>query len=103
MPRFKIYHVTRYTYEAPVKDSANQIILFPIKDEFQQVLKHDLTISGEPQLEIYKDYYGNQIGSFTTITAHKELSIESVLEVITKPRPEPSDLIPREEQWKQLE
>ncbi|MEO6916990.1 MAG: transglutaminase family protein [Chitinophagaceae bacterium] len=103
MPRFNIHHVTKYTYEAPVKDSANQIILFPVKDEFQEVLKHDLVITGEPGVEIYKDYYGNEIGSFTTIAPHKELSIDSTIEVITKPRPEPSDLTAKEEQWKHLE
>ena len=26
MPQFKIHHVTRYSYEVPVRDSANQII-----------------------------------------------------------------------------
>ena len=41
MPKFKIHHVTRYNYETPVRDSANQILLFPIQDDFQQVLKQD--------------------------------------------------------------
>ena len=48
MPRFSIHHITKYTYEGPVRDSANQIILFPIKDEYQDVLRQDLTITGEP-------------------------------------------------------
>lgn len=66
MPRFKIHHVTKYTYDAQVRDSANQIILFPIKDEYQEVLKQELKITGEPNVDIYKDYYGNDVGSFTT-------------------------------------
>ena len=37
MPRFIIHHVTKYTYPEPVRDSANQIMLFPIKDEYQEV------------------------------------------------------------------
>jgi hypothetical protein len=48
MPRFNIHHITKYTYEGPVRDSANQIILFPIKDEYQEVLHQELTITGEP-------------------------------------------------------
>jgi hypothetical protein len=49
MPEFQIQHITKYIYDSPVRDSANQIILFPIKDEYQDVIKHDaLHISGKP-------------------------------------------------------
>lgn len=102
MPRFKIHHVTKYTYEQPVKDSANHIILYPIKDEYQEVLKHQLTITGEPYVDIYKDYYGNDVGSFTTSESHKELVIDSKMEVITKQRILPEDGKSKEEQWDQL-
>jgi transglutaminase-like putative cysteine protease len=102
MPRFNIHHITKYTYEGPVRDSANQIVLFPVKDEYQEVLKHDLTISGEPPVEIYKDYHGNEIGSFTYAEPHQSLIIDSRLEVITKPRPEIKDEAEIESQWAQL-
>ena len=102
MSKFKIHHVTKYTYESPVRDSANQIILYPIKDEYQEVLKHELTISGEPLVEIYKDYYGNDVGSFSSQEPHIELIIDSRMEVITKPRPVPEDTQPKEEQWSHL-
>lgn len=102
MPRFKIHHVTRYTYEVPVRDSANQIILYPLKDEYQEVLKHEVKVTGEPYIDIYKDYYGNQIGSFTTPQSHNELVIDSTIEVITKPRPLPENSRSREDQWNQL-
>jgi transglutaminase-like putative cysteine protease len=102
MPRFTIHHVTKYTYEGPVRDSANQIILFPVKDEFQEVLKQDLRITGEPVVEIYKDYYGNEVGSFTHADPHRLLVIDSHLEVITKPRPALADDVSKEAQWEQL-
>lgn len=89
MPRFKIHHVTKYTYESPVRDSANQIVLFPVKDEFQEVLKQQLFITGEPELDMYRDYYGNEIGSFMHAEPHAELLIDSRVEVVTKPRPLP--------------
>ncbi|MFT3932139.1 MAG: transglutaminase N-terminal domain-containing protein [Chitinophagaceae bacterium] len=41
MPRFNIRHITRYSYEEPVRDSANQVILFPIKDEYQETIKQE--------------------------------------------------------------
>jgi Bacterial transglutaminase-like N-terminal region len=52
MPRFTIRHVTRYSYKEPVRDSANQVILFPLRDEYQEVTKQDLQVTGEPQVEI---------------------------------------------------
>lgn len=103
MPRFNIHHITKYTYEGPVRDSANQIVLFPIKDEYQEVLRHDLSITSDPAIEIYKDYYGNEIGSFTHAESHTSLTIDSWLDVITKKRPELRDDAGREEQWNMLE
>ena len=102
MPRFKIHHVTRYAYEAPVRDSANQIILFPIRDEHQEVSKQEVRITGEPELEIFKDYYGNEVGTFTHAEPHEELIIDSKIEVVTRPKPLPNDNIPRENQWTEL-
>src|SRR5688572_7105614 len=103
MPQFKIHHVTRYSYEVPVRDSANQIILFPIKDDYQTVQKQDLFITGEPAVDIYKDYYGNEVGSFMFAEPHQELVIDSKIEVITKSRLLPEDTLPKEEQWSSLQ
>ena len=103
MPRFKIHHVTRYTYESPVRDSANQVLLFPLQDEHQQVLKQDLKISGDPSLDVFKDYYGNGVGTFMHAAPHTELLIDSKIEVITKTRLMPDDEIPAEKQWYELE
>jgi len=99
MPRFKIHHLTKYTYESPVRDSANQIILFPVKDEYQDVLKQEIHITDDPEIEIYKDYYGNEIGSFMHAEPHIEMLIDSKVEVITHTRALPKDNTPAEEQW----
>ena len=103
MPRFSIHHITKYTYEGPVRDSANQIILFPVKDAYQEVLQHELNITGEPNVEIYKDYYGNEVGSFTHAEPHTSLVIDSRVEVVTKSRPPLEDTAPPETQWALLE
>jgi len=103
MSRFNIHHVTRYTYEEPVRDSANQVILFPIKDDYQQPISQELTITGEPQVEIYKDYYGNEVGSFSYAEPHKELVIDSRVEVEVIGRTPPEDIMPAAEQWQHLQ
>jgi transglutaminase-like putative cysteine protease len=102
MPRFKIHHVTKYNYITPVRDSANQILLFPINDDYQEVIKHELRISGEPNVDIYKDYYGNEIGSFMNSEPHEELFIDLRTEVVTKSRTPPTDVKPAAEQWLEL-
>jgi transglutaminase-like putative cysteine protease len=102
MPRFKIHHVTRYVYEAPVRDSANQIILFPIRDEQQEVSMQELRITGDPEMEIFKDYYGNEVGTFTHAEPHEELTIDSKVEVITLPKPQLPDSMPAQTQWAEL-
>jgi len=99
MPRFNIHHITKYTYEGPVRDSANQIVLFPIKDDYQEVLKQELTISGDPAVDRYMDYYGNEVGAFTNAESHTSLVIDSRIEVVTYPRPALTDDAPREQQW----
>ena len=102
MPRFFIHHLTKYTYPEPVRDSANQIMLYPIKDENQEVQSQRINITGEPFVEEYKDYYGNEAGSFMNIAPHKELRIDSNIAVVTKPIKFPSDEIPIEQQWEHL-
>jgi transglutaminase-like putative cysteine protease len=102
MPKFIIQHITRYTYPEPVKDSANQLMLFPLKDEYQSLQSQRISITGDPVLDTFFDYYGNETGSFMNATPHTELRIESLIHVITTPRPLPHDSAPAEEQWKKL-
>ena len=103
MPKFYIHHVTKYTYPEPVRDSANQIMLYPIKDENQEVLSQRLDITGEPFVEQFKDYYGNDAGSFMHIAPHKELRIDSNIVVITKAIKLPADDKAIELQWTHLD
>ncbi len=102
MPEFKIQHITRYTYESKVRDSANQVILFPIVDIHQEVLKHDLHVTGDPLIDTYVDYYGNEVGSFTYLEPHNKLVISSEVLVVTHHRELPADAVPSAEQWDKL-
>lgn len=103
MSKYRIKHITRYTYPALVIDSANQIMLFPINDEQQEVKKHKLIISQQPSVEVFTDYFGNQAGFFSVIKPHNELTIQSDLEVIIHEVPVPEDKVPPSKQWENLE
>ncbi len=83
MPRFTVKHITRYIYSVPVRDNANQIMLYPVKDLHQAVLRHTIKITNDPQVMVYKDYYGNDVGAFAQANPHQELTIDSELVVIT--------------------
>jgi transglutaminase-like putative cysteine protease len=102
MPEIEIKHITRYIYDSPVRDSANQIILYPLKDEHQEVLKQDITITGSPAVDIHTDYYGNEVGSFTYIDPHMEMVVSSKILVNTRHKLLPvNDIFPAH-QWEDL-
>jgi transglutaminase-like putative cysteine protease len=102
MARFKIQHTTKYTYEVPVRDSANQIMLYPISDDYQEIVTHSISVTGNPVIEIHRDIFDNKIGTFTHAHPHQELIINSRLEVITTSKAIPEDTLRAEEQWKAL-
>jgi len=77
-------------------------MLFPISDEYQELVKQKLLITGNPIIETYKDYYGNEVGSFTYIQPHLQLTIESNIEVVTSKRQLPECTLSHEAQWQIL-
>lgn len=102
MADFQIKHITRYTYASTVIDCTNQIMLYPINDLQQTVKKHELTITNDPPIETFTDYFGNQIGMFSIITPHNVLLIESDIIVSTTPVVLPEDAMSSEQQWQEL-
>ncbi len=99
MPKFTIIHTTTYNYNHKVYDSANQIMLYPIEDDWQELLTLQLKITGEPLVDIFTDYYGNKVGTFTNPEMHTELKIESTIIVNVKKKPLPNPSIFMANQW----
>lgn len=77
MAIFKIVHLTKYQYNYPVKESINEIRLFPHHFENQEVLQYQLLITNNPEVDISEDYYGNRMGYFNVLDVHSEMTIES--------------------------
>lgn len=82
MPTFKIHHLTHYRYDRPVRESTNQIKIFPAVYNGQETTRHQLLITGEPFINRFTDYWGNEVGWFTLNDSHDELRIDS--QVIVK-------------------
>jgi transglutaminase-like putative cysteine protease len=83
MPLFSIQHITSYRYNRPIKESVNEIKIFPIRDERQEPVKQELIITGNPELYVFEDYWGNQVAQFNLLAAHQELVIDSRIVVRT--------------------
>jgi transglutaminase-like putative cysteine protease len=83
MPLFKIQHITKYTYDRLIHESMNEIKIFPFISTEQEVLEHNLVITGSPELQIFFDYWGNKSGIFNLLPPHRELIINSRLMVRT--------------------
>lgn len=77
MAVFKIIHITKYQYNRPIKESINEIRLFPHNFMNQDVLQHELLISNNPAVDISHDCYGNRVGNFNNLDSHSEMTIES--------------------------
>jgi len=83
MSVFNIHHITKYEYDRPVKESVNEIRIFPFSDSGQETLHHQLNITTHPDVYMIQDYWGNRVGMFNLMDSHKELVIESKLIVRT--------------------
>jgi len=83
MPVFNIHHVTKYEYDRPVKESVNEIRIYPFPGSEQETLYHIVNVSGNPDIMIIDDYWHNKLGMFNLIAPHQELIVESKLIVRT--------------------
>lgn len=103
MPTYKIKHITNYIYDAPVYDSINQILLYPVQDYFQKVIHHSLKISHKPAVDVFTDKFGNLLGIFSILSPHTQLSITSHLEVEVLPVLEPVSSKSIPELWQEYD
>jgi len=83
MPVFNIHHITKYEYDRPVKESVNEIKIYPATDREQEILFQQVNITGDPDILMAKDYWGNMTGMFNMMQSHNELVIETKLIVRT--------------------
>ena len=102
MSNYRIKHITKYSYPSPVIDSANQVMLFPLNDKLQDVKNHKIVISHQPLVEIFTDYFGNQVGVFSLLQPHSELTIQSTIDIETSETVLPADEAEASVQWEIL-
>lgn len=67
-----------------------------------QVKSHLVRITGQPEVALFTDYFGNQVGVFSLVEPHAELVIDSLAEVETHAIQFPMDAETAEAQWANL-
>lgn len=88
--KYKLKHKTIYRYFEPVNTYHSVVCLEPLNNEVQVCEKFDLLISPSIPAELVnrrKDFYGNVNHFFSIEKAHKELIVEAISEVESKPKP----------------
>jgi len=102
MATFFIKHTTKYNYNAPVIDGATLTRLHPINDDYQKVISHLISVTNNPYIDTFIDFFNNRVGTFMVIEPHDELNIISEIEVITTPKLKPDDSVSKQDQWAEL-
>ncbi len=79
MPVFRLHHITKYEYDRPVRESVNEIKIYPFACPEQETLSHEILITGQPDLVSFFDYWKNKTAVFNLLSLHREMIIESKL------------------------
>jgi transglutaminase-like putative cysteine protease len=69
--RYRATHTTRYAYEALVSQCQSEVRLTPRALPWQTLVESRIVTTPEPaSIERHKDYFGNEVTSFTIVESH---------------------------------
>lgn len=83
--RIRVRHLTRFLYHGPVTDSFNEVRLRPLSDPTQTCTSFELRLTPETNIREYDDFHRNRVHYFDLVAAHKQLDIEAISVVETRP------------------
>ncbi len=86
--RYKLAHVTLFSYDGMVSESYNELRLRPRHDETQSCLSFRLTTYPFSKPAAHLDYFNNWVHRFHILPEHTELRVESEAIVLVHPAPE---------------
>jgi transglutaminase-like putative cysteine protease len=73
--RMRIVHSTGYRYDAPVRESYNELRLTPRSDTRQNVIVSRVETMPSSRLYRYSDYWGTSVTAFDLHAPHRELAV----------------------------
>ncbi|WP_420639092.1 transglutaminase family protein [Candidatus Poriferisocius sp.] len=86
--RLDIRYRTRFEFDAPVRESQNELRACPINDGTQQLLNYRVTVSPPVRTLSFIDYWGTQVDHFGVTEAHSTLEVIAEASVLTRDRTE---------------
>ena len=102
--RYKLAHVTLFSYDGPVSESYNELRLRPRHDETKSCLSFRLTTTPFSKPAAHLDYFNNWVHQFHILPEHRELRVESEAIVLVHPAPAyASEAVPLHELDRRLE
>ena len=94
-------HTTRYRYDAPVSQCQSEVRLTPRTLPWQTVIESHIETTPAPaSVESRRDYFGNEVSTFTILESHDRFSTVATSVVDVEARPE-STAIP-ETAWEEV-
>jgi transglutaminase-like putative cysteine protease len=88
--RYRATHATHYRYDATVSQCQSEVRLTPRALPWQALLESRIEATpGPASVEAHKDYFGNDVTTFTILESHDRFEIvaTSVVEVQSRPAP----------------
>jgi transglutaminase-like putative cysteine protease len=83
--RYKLAHVTVFSYDGAVSESYNELRLRPRHDETQSCLSFRLTTYPYSKPAAHLDYFNNWVHHFHILPKHNELRVEAEATVLVHP------------------
>lgn len=77
MNRYRLVHVTDFSYDGPVTDSYNEVRLRPMQTDTQSCLSFRLTTDPPTSIASHMDHYGNWVHRFHVLREHRDLRVEA--------------------------
>lgn len=90
---YSIRHITRYRYDAPVRESVMQLYVQPKSEGMQRLQSFQVASSPRASLQAYTDHFGNAVYHFDVPGTHQELSVEAEAEVEVQAAPAPPEWV----------
>src|SRR5258706_8860932 len=86
---YSIRHITRYRYDAPIRESVMQLYVQPKSEGPQRLQSFQVTTQPRAALQAYSDHFGNAVYHFDVPGVHQDLQIdaEAAVEVLAQPAP----------------
>lgn len=82
--RLDICYRTKFAFDAPVRESQNEMRACPVTDERQQLMSYRVTVEPSARMLSYTDYWGTRVDQFGVIESHTALEVTAEASVETQ-------------------